>query len=112
MGPTGFLGLNAALKQRWAMKHASLRPLMSQSLLKMLILSGLNEAVAETDATPRDLKTVKRLSSSSLSVTSHSPENTRCSVPTRCSVLTHQSCTTLPYAPIEMSGSKSSFKSL
>lgn len=29
---------------------------MSQSLLKMLILSGLKEALVETDATPRDLK--------------------------------------------------------
>lgn len=56
MGPTGFLGLNAAVKQRWALKHTSLRPLMSQSLLKMLILSGLKEALVVTDATPRDLK--------------------------------------------------------
>ena len=38
------------------MKHESWRPPMLQGLLKMLILSGLKEAVAETDATPRDLK--------------------------------------------------------
>lgn len=57
MGPTGFAGLNAAVKQRLVMKHESLRPLMSQSLLKMLILLGLKEAVALRDATPLDLKT-------------------------------------------------------
>lgn len=56
MGPTGFFGLNAALKQRLVLKHESLRPLMSQGLLKMLILLGLNEALALTDATPLDLK--------------------------------------------------------
>lgn len=59
MGPTGFLGLNAALKQRWVLKHTSLRPLMSQALLKILILSGVKEASVETDATPRDLKKVQ-----------------------------------------------------
>lgn len=57
MGPTGFLGLNAALKQRFVMKHESLRPLMSQGLFKMLILSGLKEALAVTEATPLDLET-------------------------------------------------------
>ena len=57
MGPTGFLGLNAALKQRLVLKHVSLRPLMLQGLLKMLILLGLKEAPAVTDATPLDLKT-------------------------------------------------------
>lgn len=57
MGPTGFLGLNAALKQRLVLKHESLRPLMSQGLLKMLILLGLKEDLAITDATPLDLKT-------------------------------------------------------
>lgn len=56
MGPIGFLGLNAALKQSLVTKHVSLRPFMSHGLLKMLILSGLKEAVVETDATPRDLK--------------------------------------------------------
>lgn len=57
MGPTGFLGLNAALKQRLVLKHESLRPLTSQGLLKMLILLGLNKALELTDATPLDLKT-------------------------------------------------------
>lgn len=57
MGPTGFLGLNAALKQTLVLKHDSLRPLMSQGLLKMLILTGLKEALDVTDATPLDLKT-------------------------------------------------------
>lgn len=57
MGPTRFSGLNTALKQRLVLKHESLRPLMSQSLLKMLILLGLKEASALTDATPLDLKT-------------------------------------------------------
>lgn len=56
MGPTGFFGLNAALKQRLMLKHVSLRPLMSQGLLKILILLGLKEALALTDATPLDLK--------------------------------------------------------
>lgn len=44
MGPTGFRGLNAALRQRWVLKQDSLRPPTSHGLLKMLILSGLNEA--------------------------------------------------------------------
>lgn len=57
MGPTRFSGLNTALKHRLVLKHESLRPLMSQSLLKMLILLGLKEASALTDATPLDLKT-------------------------------------------------------
>lgn len=57
MGPTCFAGLNTALKQRLVLKHESLRPLMSQSLLKMLILSGLKEAFVLTEATPLDLKT-------------------------------------------------------
>lgn len=56
MGPTVFLGLNEAVKQTLVMKQECLRPLTSQSLLKMLILSGLNEAVAVTTPTPLDLK--------------------------------------------------------
>lgn len=56
MGPTGVLGLNEAVKQTLVLKHECLRPLTSQSLLKMLILSGLKEAVAVTTATPLDLK--------------------------------------------------------
>lgn len=61
MGPTGFLGLNAALKQRLVLKHESLRPVMSQGLLKMLILLGLKEDLAVTVATPLDLKTKRNL---------------------------------------------------
>lgn len=57
MGPTGLLGLNVAVKQRLVLKQESLRPLMSQALLKMLILSGLKEPAALTAATPLDLKT-------------------------------------------------------
>lgn len=56
MGPTGFLGLNSAVKQTLVLKHVSLRPLMLHCLLKMLILFGLNEALTVTFATPRDLK--------------------------------------------------------
>lgn len=56
MGPTGLVGLNSALKQRLVVKHECLRPLTSQGLLKMLILSGLKEALGLTDATPLDLK--------------------------------------------------------
>lgn len=56
MGPTGFLGLKVGLKQRLVVKHDTLRPLTSQDLLKMLIFSGLKEAVAESVATPRDLR--------------------------------------------------------
>lgn len=56
MGPTGFVGLNEALKQMFTLKQESLRPLMSQSLFKMLILSGLKEPLAVTTATPLDLK--------------------------------------------------------
>lgn len=58
MGPTGFFGLNAAMKQRLVLKHESLRPLMSQGLLKMLTLLGLKEALVLRDATPLDLKTI------------------------------------------------------
>lgn len=83
MGPTGLLGLNVALKQRLVVKQESLRPLMSQALLKMLILSGLKEPAALTAATPLDLKTeynkksrlVKCINGSSwLLRRSHSPE--------------------------------------
>jgi len=56
MGPTGFLGLNEALKHSLVLKHGSIRPLMSQGLLKMLILSGVKEALAVTVATPLDLE--------------------------------------------------------
>lgn len=56
MGPTGLLGLNVAVKQRLVSKQECLRPLMSQALLKMLILSGLKEPEALTVATPLDLK--------------------------------------------------------
>lgn len=56
MGPTGVFGLNVAVKHRLVTKHESLRPLMSQGLLKMLILLGLKEALALTDATPLDLQ--------------------------------------------------------
>lgn len=55
-GPMGVFGLNAALKQRLVVKQKSLRPLMLQGLLKMLILLGLKEALALTFATPLDLK--------------------------------------------------------
>lgn len=57
MGPTGVLGLNEALKHSLVLKHGSFRPFISQGLSKMLILSGLKEAVALTFATPLDLKT-------------------------------------------------------
>lgn len=56
MGPTGFLGLNAAVKQRLVTKQVSLRPLMLQALLKMLILLGLKLALVVTTATPLDLE--------------------------------------------------------
>lgn len=56
MGPTGFFGLNWALKQMWVLKHECLRPLTSQGLLKMLILSGSKVAARLTEATPRDLR--------------------------------------------------------
>lgn len=56
MGPMGLAGLNSALKQRLVLKHECLRPLASHGLLKMLILSGLKEALGLTDATPLDLK--------------------------------------------------------
>lgn len=58
MGPTGFLGLNSAVKQRLVLKHVSWRPLILQGLLKMLILIGLKDAVAVTFATPLDLRNV------------------------------------------------------
>lgn len=57
MGPTGLLGLNVAVKQRLVLKQECLRRLISQALLKMLILSGLKEPAALTVATPLDLKT-------------------------------------------------------
>lgn len=62
MGPTGVFGLNVAVKQRLVIKHESLRPLMSQGLLNMLILLGLKEALVLTDATPLDLKTTGTIS--------------------------------------------------
>lgn len=57
MGPTGFSGLKAALKHSLVVKQECLRPLTSQGLFKMLILSGSKEPVALTAATPLDLKT-------------------------------------------------------
>lgn len=59
MGPTGLLGLKVALKQSLVLKQECLRPLMSQGLSKMLILSGVNEPVAPIVATPLDLKTAE-----------------------------------------------------
>lgn len=58
MGPTGLLGLNVVLKQSLVLKQEYLSPLMSQALSKMLILSGMNEPVTLTVATPLDLKPV------------------------------------------------------
>lgn len=57
MGPTGLVGLKVAVKQSLVVKQEYLPPLMSQALLKMLILSGLKEPAALTVATPLDLKT-------------------------------------------------------
>ena len=56
MGPTGFLGLNEALKQMLALKQKSLRPFITQFLVRMLILPGVNEALAVMTARPRVLK--------------------------------------------------------
>lgn len=81
MGPTGLLGLNVAVKQRLVLKQEYLRPLMSQSLSKMLILSGLKEPAALTVATPLDLQSIIKKKdwwclngSSWLSRLPHSPE--------------------------------------
>lgn len=54
--PAGVAGLNAAVKHSLVSKHECMRPLMLQGLLKMLILSGLKEALTVTDATLRDLR--------------------------------------------------------
>lgn len=56
MGPMGLLGRKEAVKQISVLKQECLRPLTSQGLFKMLILSGLKEPVALTAATPLDLK--------------------------------------------------------
>lgn len=55
-GPTGVVGLNAALKQTLAIKQDTFRPLKLHGLLSMLIMSGVNVTRAVTTATPLDLK--------------------------------------------------------
>lgn len=55
-GPMLFTGLNAALKQTFALKQDTILPPKLQDLLRMPILSGVNVTLAVTTAIPLDLK--------------------------------------------------------
>lgn len=55
-GPTGFEGLNTALKQTLALKQDTIRPARLHDLLRMVIRSGVNVTRAVTTATPLDLE--------------------------------------------------------